>query len=45
MTTILILFWICAAVVFYTFFGYGIIIWIAVKIKELFSKPAAFPVK
>ena len=45
MTTILILFWICAAVVFYTFIGYGIVIWIAVKIKELISKPAEFPVK
>ena len=37
MTTILILFWICAAVVFYTFIGYSIVIWIAVKIKELIS--------
>lgn len=45
MTTVLILFWICAAVVFYTFFGYGIIIWIAVKIKERFSKSETFPIE
>ena len=45
MRTVLILFWICAAVVFYTFFGYGIIIWIAVKIKERFTKKETFPVK
>lgn len=39
------MFWLCAFVVFYTFFGYGIIIWIAVKIKEHFSKPETFPMK
>ncbi|MGN1221113.1 MAG: glycosyltransferase family 2 protein [Candidatus Cryptobacteroides sp.] len=45
MTALTIIFWICAFVVFYTFFGYGIIIWIAVKIKERFSEPENFPVK
>ncbi|MGN1197105.1 MAG: glycosyltransferase, partial [Acetatifactor sp.] len=38
------LFWIAAFLVFYTFFGYGIIVWIAVKCKELLSKPEKFPV-
>ena len=34
METIKILFWICFILVFYTYIGYGIIIWILVKIKE-----------
>ncbi len=45
MTALTIIFWICAFVVFYTFFGYGIIIWIAVKIKERFSRPETYPMK
>ncbi len=45
MIALTIIFWICAFVVFYTFFGYGIIIWIAVKIKERFSRPETFPMK
>ena len=45
MTGLTIIFWLCAFVVFYTFFGYGIIIWIAVKIKEHFSRPETFPMK
>lgn len=44
MTAFKILFWLCAFIVFYTFFGYGIIIWIAVKIKERRTPPAVFPV-
>jgi len=34
METIKTLFWICFILVFYTYIGYGIIIWILVKIKE-----------
>lgn len=45
MTTLLILFWFCVSVVFYTFFGYGIIIWIAVKCKERTSKGETFPIE
>lgn len=45
MIALTIIFWICAFVVFYTFFGYGIIIWIAVKIKERFSRPETYPMK
>ena len=45
MIALTIIFWICAFVVFYTFFGYGIIIWIAVKIKEHFSRPETYPMK
>ncbi len=32
-----ILFWICLFLVFYTYIGYGIVLWVAVKVKELFS--------
>lgn len=34
-----ILFWVCLFLVFYTYIGYGIILWIAVKIKERFNPP------
>lgn len=45
MTALYVLFWFCSFIVFYTFFGYGIIIWIAVKIKERRCPPETFPVK
>lgn len=45
MIVLKVLFWFSAAVVFYTFFGYGIIIWLAVKIKEIFSKPVVYPIE
>lgn len=44
MNLLLTLFWIAAFLVFYTFFGYGIIVWIAVKCKELVSKPERFSI-
>ena len=44
MNLLLTLFWIAAFLVFYTFFGYGIIVWIAVKCKELVSKPEKFSI-
>lgn len=44
MTFLTILFWLSAFVVFYTFFGYGIVIWIAVRIKERLAPPRTFPV-
>ncbi len=34
MTITVILFWTCALVVFYTYFGYGIVLWVLVKIRE-----------
>lgn len=45
MIVLKVLFWFSAAVVFYTFFGYGIIIWLAVKIKEIFFKPVVYPIE
>lgn len=34
-----IIFWVFAFIVFYTYLGYGIVLYILVKIKELFHKP------
>lgn len=39
MQTFQILFWILAAIIFYTYIGYGIVLFIMVKIKRLFRKP------
>ena len=45
MLALKIIFWILAGIIFYTFFGYGILLWIMVKIKELFCKRKTFPVQ
>lgn len=39
MKIIEILFWVCLFVVFYTYLGYGIVLYVMVKVKELFRKP------
>ena len=39
MTTLEILFYIALLVVFYTYLGYGIVLYLLVKVKELFAKP------
>lgn len=36
--TLLILFWFCLFVVFYTYLGYGILLYAMVKVKEIFKK-------
>ncbi|RHU30347.1 glycosyltransferase family 2 protein [Parabacteroides sp. TM07-1AC] len=38
--TVKYLFWIGLFLIFYTYLGYGILLYIMVRIKELFSKPA-----
>ncbi|OAQ40812.1 glycosyl transferase [Pedobacter psychrophilus] len=38
----IILFWICLFIIFYTFLGYGILLYIIIRIKRLFSKPFIF---
>lgn len=38
MISLLIIFWICLFIVFYTYLGYGIILFFMVKIKETFKK-------
>ncbi|MCX2574886.1 glycosyltransferase family 2 protein [Pedobacter sandarakinus] len=35
----IIFFWVCLIIVFYTFAGYGLILFILIKIKRLFVKP------
>ncbi len=37
MTTIKILFWVCLILVFYTYLGYGIVLYLLLKIKKLFG--------
>lgn len=39
MKTLEIIFWIFFAIIFYTYLGYGILLYIMVKIKEVFVKP------
>lgn len=38
----IIFFWICLFIIFYTFFGYGVLLFFIVKIKSLFKKPYPF---
>lgn len=42
MKTIEILFWICLFIVFYTYIGYGLVLYVLVKVKEMFHKHKAF---
>lgn len=37
MTTLKVFFWICLFLVFYTYIGYGILLWLLVCIKRLFK--------
>lgn len=39
-----LIFWICIATVFYSYFGYGIVIYLVVKIKNALGKKEAFDV-
>ncbi|MCR5002774.1 MAG: glycosyltransferase family 2 protein [Bacteroidales bacterium] len=39
MTVWKIIFWVCAFLVFYTYFGYGIVLFLLVQIKEWIRKP------
>lgn len=41
MKTIEILFWICLFTVFYTYIGYGLVLYVLVKVKERFHKQKA----
>jgi len=47
MKSLEITFWLSLIIVFYTYLGYGIVLYLLVKIKELFSKQKAkaLPVK
>lgn len=39
MNTVAVIFWIGIFIVFYTYIGYGIILYLLVKVKEMFRKP------
>lgn len=40
---VIVVFWLCIFIVFYSYVGYGILLLILVKIKGLFVKPKAYP--
>ncbi|MCK9159254.1 MAG: glycosyltransferase family 2 protein [Bacteroidaceae bacterium] len=42
MTLIKIIFWVAVFIIFYTYLGYGILLYMLVKIKEIFIKPIKF---
>ncbi len=35
-----VVFWVCVLLVVYTYVGYGLLLYVLVKVKELFRKPA-----
>ena len=37
MTTLKVLFWICLFLVVYTYVGYGVLLWLLVKLKRIFK--------
>ncbi len=37
MVTLKVIFWICAFLVFYTYLGYGILLWVLIRLKRLFK--------
>ena len=44
MTTLKIVFWICLALVVYTYVGYAVVLWLLVRLKRLFGKKHRDPV-
>jgi cellulose synthase/poly-beta-1,6-N-acetylglucosamine synthase-like glycosyltransferase len=40
----IIAFWICFSIVFYTFIGYGIVLYLLVQVKRLFAKKSVSPI-
>jgi cellulose synthase/poly-beta-1,6-N-acetylglucosamine synthase-like glycosyltransferase len=43
MTTLKVLFWICIFLVFYTYLGYGMLLWLLVKIKRIVRGHTTLP--
>ncbi len=43
MTTLKVLFWMCAFLVFYTYLGYGVLLWLLVKIKRIVKGRPTLP--
>ena len=44
MTAIKIIFWICAFIVFYTYIGYGMLLWLLIRLKRIFHNKTEEPV-
>jgi biofilm PGA synthesis N-glycosyltransferase PgaC len=44
MTILIIVFWVSLIVIFYSYIGYGILLWMLVQIKRLFSKRSVPPI-
>lgn len=44
MLTLKILFWLCLALVVYTYIGYGVVLFLIIKFKQLFTRRAAPPI-
>ncbi|MEP6675449.1 MAG: glycosyltransferase family 2 protein [Ferruginibacter sp.] len=44
MTFLKIIFWVSLGIIFYSYLGYGLLIWMYLKIKSWFSKPVQAPV-
>ncbi len=38
----IVLFWVCLFIIFYTFFGYGIFLYFIIKLKRVFKNPYQF---
>lgn len=43
MTTLKVLFWMCIFLVFYTYVGYGVLLWLLVKIKRIVRERPTLP--
>lgn len=44
MIALKIVFWICLALVIYTYVGYGVVLWLLVRLKRLFAKKKHAPI-
>ena len=42
MNTLEIIFWVLVSIIFYTYIGYGLVLFLLIKIKRLFSKKSTF---
>ena len=43
MTILILVFWVSLIIIFYSYIGYGILLWFLVKIKRLFTKRSVPP--
>ena len=43
MCTLKVIFWICICIVFYTYIGYGVLLYVLLRLKKAFGKPVPHP--